>query len=520
MERTVSPEDLARLKADREEADRRYNAALTALDAALPRVPEAPHPPPPPDEHQVTPLNREWDLFGGPAGAVSRVRRRLGGFLFWLLAPWLERQRTFNSLLVDHINRNVPVGRQTSEAIASTLAFVREQLEALTAFHSHLIVWAQQITPYVDTKDYEFAGLGRRLHEDNRELVEALDQRIRGVTGALDGLSDELARRAESMQAREKRFEARVAGLGAAHDDLRGSLAIVQQATMALKRELERLRELAEPPARGVALEGPAAGAGGAGAAGPGATASGAGVRGPAAAAVPGLDQARATEIDSYKYVGFEDRFRGSQGEIRARLEEYVPLFAGARDVLDVGCGRGEFLELLAAHGIPARGVDLNHEMVEVCRARGLQVDEGDALGYLRGLPDGALGGLFAAQVVEHLQPDYLLGLLDAAYHKLRPGSRLVLETINPACWFAFFTSYIRDITHVRPLHPDTLSYFVSASGFQKVTVQFRVPYPEHEKLQPVPGGDEASRTINANVERLNALLFTYMDYAVVGERL
>lgn len=512
MDRTVSPEDLARLKANREEADRRYNAALTALDAALQRLPELPHPPPAPDEHQVTPLNEHWDLFGPPAGAVSRVRRRLGGFLFRLLAPWLERQRTFNSLLVDHINRNVGVGRQTREAIASTLAFVREQIEALVAFESRLVVWAQHVTPYVDTKDYEFAGLGRRLHEDNRELIERLDQRIRGVAGALNGLTDELARRAESMQARERRFEARVAGLGAAFDDLRGSLAILQQATMTLKRELERVRALAAAPPAGGPGEGRGAGTGPPGPA--------TGVEGAAAASPQGLEQARATEIDSYKYVGFEDRFRGSQAEIRARLAEYLPLFAGARDVLDLGCGRGEFLELLAAQGIPARGLDLNHEMVEVCRARGLQVDEGDALGYLRGLPDGALGGLFAAQVVEHLQPDYLLALLDVAYHKLRPGSRLVLETINPACWFAFFASYIRDITHVRPLHPDTLSYFVSASGFQNVAVQFRVPYPAHEKLQPVPGDDETSRAINANVERLNALLFTYMDYAVVGERL
>ena len=81
-----------------------------------------------------------------------------------------------------------------------------------------------------------------------------------------------------------------------------------------------------------------------------------------------------------------------------------------------------------------------------------------------------SLGGLFAAQVVEHLEPDYLMRFLDAAYHKLRPGSKIVLETINPACWFAFFSSYIRDITHVRPLHPDTLQYFLRASGFQKVT--------------------------------------------------
>jgi O-antigen chain-terminating methyltransferase len=158
--------------------------------------------------------------------------------------------------------------------------------------------------------------------------------------------------------------------------------------------------------------------------------------------------------------------------------------------------------------------------MVEVCRARGLRVDEGDALGFLHTLPDGALGGLLAAQVVEHLEPDYLLGLIDVAYHKLRPGSRIILETINPACWFAFFASYIRDITHVRPLHPDTLSYFVQASGFQRVTVRYSAPYPEHEKLQPVDRDDSGGQIFNANVEKLNRLLFTYLDYAVIGERM
>jgi SAM-dependent methyltransferase len=134
--------------------------------------------------------------------------------------------------------------------------------------------------------------------------------------------------------------------------------------------------------------------------------------------------------------------------------------------VLDVGCGRGEFLDLLAERGIAGRGVDLNHEMAELCRARGLDVTEADAVGYLSGLPDASLGGIFAAQVVEHLEPGYLLRFLELAFHKLRPGGRIVLETLNPACWVAFFESYIRDITHRWPLHPDTLKYLVTASGF------------------------------------------------------
>jgi SAM-dependent methyltransferase len=231
--------------------------------------------------------------------------------------------------------------------------------------------------------------------------------------------------------------------------------------------------------------------------------------------------------VDSYKYVGFEDRFRGSQDEIRARLQPYVAMFHGARDVLDVGCGRGEFLDLLRAAGTPARGLDLNHEMVEVCRERGLDVSEGDLVGYLSGLPDGTLGGLIAIQVVEHLEPGSLMRALDLAYHALRPGSRIVLETINPACWFAFFASYIRDLTHVRPIHPETLQYLLTASGFEGATIEWRSPYPSANKLQPVapaadndaPAVKDLRDTINVNVERLNGLLFTHMDYAAVGVR-
>lgn len=109
--------------------------------------------------------------------------------------------------------------------------------------------------------------------------------------------------------------------------------------------------------------------------------------------------------------------------------------------------------------------------------------------------------------------------VLDTAYHKLRPGSRIILETINSTCCFAFFESYLRDLTHVRPVHPDTLSYFLTASGFQKVSIRYRAPYPEHEKLQPLPGEGPLQDIFNGNVERLNGFLFTYLDYAAIGEK-
>lgn len=506
FKRTVTEDDLRRLKAEREEADRRYNAALTAVDRAIASLPEMPHPPPGADDYQITPLNRLWNIVPDEPALGSGLRGRLRGLAWRLVAPILQQQQEFNAALVDHVNRNHVVHRATRDAVETTTAVLRDQLGALAAFESHLIVYLQHITPYVDTKDREATGLMRRINEDSRQLVDILEHRTVALGEGISGVGDELLKRWESMVAREQRYEARVAALNAAHEGLRTTLAVVQQATMTLKRELERLGLSPQVSAAGVA--------------------SGFSRTSGGEADVEGLGgrsadlQVCPSPLDSFKYVGFEDQFRGSQEQIRARLGSYVPLFAGASDVLDIGCGRGEFLDLLRSHGVGSRGIDVNHEMVEVCRGRGLAVDEGDALAYVSALPDQSLGGLFAAQVVEHLQPDYLMRLIEAAFHKLRPRSRIVLETINPACWFAFFESYLRDITHVRPLHPDTLKYLLQASGFQRVDVRFSAPYPEHEKLRALPADGELSETFNANVEKLNRLLFSHLDYAVIGERM
>jgi SAM-dependent methyltransferase len=197
--------------------------------------------------------------------------------------------------------------------------------------------------------------------------------------------------------------------------------------------------------------------------------------------------------------------------------------------VLDIGCGRGEFLELLKQHGVSARGLDLNAEMVEVCKERGLDVTNSDARSYLRSLPDASLGGIIALQVIEHLEPSYLMETLALAYDKLRPGSRMVLETINPACWVAFFESFIRDLTHQKPIHPETLQYLLQANGFSNVEIVYRAPIAEGGKLRrvtprPEHYGDTAQdpltelvSSFNSNVDRLNGRLFSYQDYAAIA---
>jgi O-antigen chain-terminating methyltransferase len=221
-------------------------------------------------------------------------------------------------------------------------------------------------------------------------------------------------------------------------------------------------------------------------------------------------------------YTAFENRFRGSREEIRARLADYAALFPGLAPVVDLGCGRGEFLDLLRERGIAARGVEGNASVVQHCRDRGLDVVHGDLLAFLRAEPTGGLGGVFAAQVAEHLPPAVLGQMLKEAHRALRPGGLLVLETVNPRSVVGFLEVYNRDLTHERPLHPDTLSFLAAASGFTDVRVELRSPVDPSSRLQPIPSEglpERAATLLNENLERLNGLLYGPLEYALIARR-
>src|SRR5205823_5576958 len=172
----------------------------------------------------------------------------------------------------------------------------------------------------------------------------------------------------------------------------------------------------------------------------------------PAAAAVP-------------DYFAFESKMRGSTADVREKQKPYVDDFRDAAPVLDVGCGRGELLQLLKESGVEARGVDADADMVAYARGEGLQVEQADALAHLDAQPAGSLGGIFAGQVVEHLPPPVLFRLLELAARKLRSGGLLVAETINPLSPLAL-RSYFADLTHAQPLVPETLALLARQAGF------------------------------------------------------
>ena len=207
------------LKAERDAADRAYNDALTRLDHAIQQLPRSfPHPPPAPDEQQITPLNTLWKIDTSPAR--SGIRGRIASVVRRMVAPLFEQQQAFNSAVVDHLNRNVPVARETRESVASTLAVLHDTIAELVRFQSLLVVFLQQITPYVDTRDRDVAGL------------------LRGLSGAIDAVADEVLKRSEAMLARDRRHEMRVADLEAQLTALRARLDEAKSRVASLKSQV------------------------------------------------------------------------------------------------------------------------------------------------------------------------------------------------------------------------------------------------------------------------------------------
>ena len=342
----------------------------------------------------------------------------------------------------------------------------REDFERLT---NALIVFLQQITVFVETKD--------------RELAAETAARVDAIARSIDSVAE-----------------------------LRTQVGALQRAVQSLSRSVHPGTPALGTPALATLAPGTVA---------------------PAPAPSTAAPSTQHPDQDPL-YVAFEDQFRGSADAVSEKLRTYVPVFQSASGpVVDLGCGRGEMLAVLKAAGVTARGVDANGDMAAIARERGLDATQGDALAYLQALDDESIAGIVATQVIEHLEPPYLTRLLSTASQKMQRGAPIVLETINPACWLAFFSSYIRDLTHVRPVHPDTLQYLLRASGFSEVTIAYSSPVPAPMKMRTIDipaevltANDTASialqslaHTLNANATILNSLMFTHMDYAAIGYR-
>lgn len=230
------------------------------------------------------------------------------------------------------------------------------------------------------------------------------------------------------------------------------------------------------------------------------------------------------TSID-YSYLLLENRFRGSEQEVKERLRSYVSLFTKVvGPICEIGAGRGELQELFIEAEVKSFGVELDQGMVEVCQAKQLPVRLADGLEVLREAEPRSLGGIIAIQVIEHLPLPVLEEFLRLASDKVEVNGVIVLETINTSSMVALTKNYFRDPTHAQPLHPDTMRYLAELNGLQVREVQFRSAYPDAVVFPSVETSVTDTTAIRSLIESynqttksLNELLFGYQDYALIA---
>ena len=224
----------------------------------------------------------------------------------------------------------------------------------------------------------------------------------------------------------------------------------------------------------------------------------------PAAAAA----SAGGGEFDRIDWLKFAEKFRGAEDYVKDRQRMYADRLQGARDVLDLGCGRGELLDALREAGISARGIDLNAECIALCRTKGLDVEQAGLFEYLAALPDASLDGIVCSQVVEHLPPERVPELIRLAYAKVRRDGLLAIETPNPECLAIFATHFYLDPTHTRPIPPPLMAFYFEETGFGRIEI---------ERLYPAV---DTMPSLAELPENFRKEFFGSLDYAIFGRKL
>ena len=413
-----------------------------------------------------------------------------------------------------------PLGRQ-QQFNAHTVRHLNELGGRLEARMRGLEEWAENVDARLlkSLDDYDAA-----LRQRHMTLFSALEEEVsiaHATAQRVQKLEELVVERAQAVDRRfaekDEVFDRAVSEWRrreGALDDAVGQIGELMAMRSLLRKALETASAGGPPraPAPTAASEPAAASA-------PGAESGSTVATGPAAAPTAAPDSATAPAPSAWSELGewmgdadyrsFQDRFRGDPQVIAERMRSHLARFQSAPGpVADLGCGRGEFLDLLREAGSEAVGVEINAADVDECRRRGHEAVVADLFDWLEGRADGELGGIFMAQVIEHLPPTDWQRFVDLAARKLAPGGRVVVETINPESLYALARAYVIDPTHIRPVHPELLAFLARRAGLYPVEIELQSPVPESERATGLPffqqpGAGELSEEVASLKEAL-----------------
>ncbi|MGA2267246.1 MAG: methyltransferase domain-containing protein [Bryobacteraceae bacterium] len=475
----------------------------------------------------LLPLVHARDSALGKVAAIGTVNPRPGGLVNSLIQAW---KGLLSRVLDWHVREQVEFNRQVVAYIDAAIEAFNEDSRALVELGNRMEAVQENLRAAQESLGRDIKAAQESLGRDIIAAQESLGRDIQAAHGqeirlVQDGLGQELAdirkHWAEwragweyKLAQNEIQFLRGVADLQGAfqhratlmdtsyretvlaqHADFtaaleRSAVDIQKQLQKQLRPELERLihTELRVIRQRLQLL------------------AAGGVPSGPPVLPVPGTIPGSAPAI--LDWVRFTEHFRGSEEHVKTQQHLYLLDFEGCQSVLDIGCGRGEFLEIMRAANIPAVGIDLSQESVATCRLKGLQAETADLFAYLAGLPEESLDGIFCAHVVEHLPPERLPEMIRLCAGRLTRDGIIAFETPNPECLAIFATYFYLDPTHVRPVPARLLAFYLE---------EFGVGVMEVRKLSPAV---ESMPSLGPLPAEFRDAFFGGLDYAIIGKRL
>jgi len=425
----------------------------------------------------LLPLVHARDAALGKVAAIGTVNPRSGGVLNTLVQTWkrfvarvldwhVREQVEFNRKIVAYADAAMEVNRETNQAIAELGSRIAEQqkvAEELKDIVNHWASWRAEWEHKLAENEVQFLRSVADLQGGFQHRVTLMEASHRDLMRTQNAdFHGALERHAFDIQKR----------LWTDLDNIKTEYERIIHSELRMVRQRAQIAPHA-PPAGETAVA-------------------------PAPAAAP----------LAFDYSRFAERFRGSEEYVKAGQQFYLPYFQSCKNVLDIGCGRGEFLKMMKDAGVPARGVELSAESVALCRSQGLDAEVADVYPYLAALPEGSLDGVFCSQVVEHLAPERLPELIRLCASRLAPGGVIAIETPNPECLAIFATHFYLDPTHSRPVPHPLLIFYLEEFGVGNIEVR---------RLSPAK---DSMPVLNSLPEDFRDAFFGALDYAVIGRRL
>ena len=418
----------------------------------------------------LMPLVHARDAADAKVAAIGTVNPRPGGLLNSLVQAG---KRAISRALDWHVREQVEFNRAAMDCVQATIETMNamnRSLAAMAARHEEM------------GRELEFVkGQSQEAAESRAEFEQ---RHLNGEIRTLRTISELQAAYSHRLTVQEQSFREL---MRAQHQDFEGAL---ERGALDVQRRLwEDLKKVREEFERVIHNE--------------------LRVTRQRYATQVGAAPAAAGEELPIDWLAFANRFRGSEERIRGQQQRYVQRFAGTKgEILDIGCGRGEFLEAAREAGLQARGIDLSTESVEVCRAKGLDAECADLFAYLEAQADRSVAGVYCSQVVEHLTPSAVARFVDVLGRKLRTGALVAIETPNPECLAIFASHYYIDPTHTRPVPAVLLHYYLEEAGLGAIEIEYLEPAVDSmPELAELPAG-------------VRAKFFGGLDYSIFAKRL